>query len=191
MGMGEPLLNYDATLKAVQLLNVEMGIAMRQLTVSTVGFVPGIRRLALEKPQFTLAVSLHAATDELRRRLVPGMSRWHVADVVEACRDYVRQTGRRVTFEYCLLDHVNDGLGEADALARLLRGLNCHVNLITCNPVEGLGFRKPSRERVRSFRTALERGGIPVTQRLERGSDIEAACGQLRRRTSRETPSSA
>jgi 23S rRNA (adenine2503-C2)-methyltransferase len=182
MGMGEPLLNYDATVKAIQLLNVEFGIAMRQLTVSTVGFVPGIRRLAQEKPQFTLAVSLHAPTDDLRRRLIPEMTRWGVADIIEACREYVRQTGRRVTFEYCLLENVNDAPAEAGELSRVLHGLNCHVNLIACNPVPGLGFRAPSRERVRAFREVLEDAGIPVTQRLERGSDIDAACGQLRRR---------
>lgn len=182
MGMGEPLLNYDATTKAIQLLNGELGIAMRQVTVSTVGFVPGIRRLAEEKPQFTLAVSLHAPTDDLRRRLIPGMTRWGVADIIDACREYVRQTGRRVTFEYCLLDGVNDAPAEAGELARVLHGLNCHINLIACNPVSGLGFRPPSRERIRAFRQVLEDAGIPVTQRLERGSDIDAACGQLRRR---------
>ncbi len=183
MGMGEPLLNYDATTKAVQLLNAELGIAMRQLTVSTVGFVPGIRRLAQDKPQFTLAVSLHAPTDELRRQLVPGMTRWGVAEIIEACREYVRRTGRRVTFEYCLLGGVNDAPAEAGELSRVLRGLNSHVNLIAWNPVLGLGFRAPSRERIRAFREVLEDAGIPVTQRLERGSDIDAACGQLRRRT--------
>lgn len=182
MGMGEPLLNYDATTKAVQLLNAELGIAMRQLTVSTVGFVPGIRRLAQDKPQFTLAVSLHAPTDDLRRQLVPGMSGWGVAEIIEACRVYVRQTGRRVTFEYCLLNGVNDAPAEAGELSRVLHGLNSHVNLIAWNPVAGLGFRAPSRERIRAFREVLEDAGIPVTQRLERGSDIDAACGQLRRR---------
>jgi len=183
MGMGEPLLNFDATTKAVQLLNAELGIAMRQLTVSTVGFVPGIRRLAQDKPQFTLAVSLHAPTDDLRRQLVPGMTRWGVAEIIDACREYVRQTGRRVTFEYCLLGDVNDAPAEAGELSRLLRGLNAHVNLIAWNPVPGLGFRAPTRERIRAFRQVLEDAGIPVTQRLQRGSDIDAACGQLRRRS--------
>lgn len=182
MGMGEPLLNYDATLKAVRLLNGEMGIAMRHLTVSTVGYVPGIRRLAEEGLQLTLAVSLHAPTDELRRRLIPGMTRWSVDEIIEACRDYIGVTGRRVTFEYCLLDGVNDGTAEADRLAMVLRGLNCHVNLIRFNPVTGLSFRAPHGDRVRVFRDALAGAGIQVTQRLQRGADIDAACGQLRRR---------
>jgi len=187
MGMGEPLLNYAATVKAVRLLNSELGIAMRHLTISTVGFVPGIRRLAQEGLQVTLAVSLHAPTDELRRRLVPGMTVWTVADLIAVCRDYVRQTGRRVTFEYCLLDGVNDGPTEASELARVLRGLNCHVNLIACNPVAALSIRPPSREHIRAFREILEGAGIQVTQRVQRGSDIDAACGQLRQRAAEST----
>jgi len=182
MGMGEPLLNYDATMKAVRLLNKELGIAMRHLSVSTVGYVPGIRRLAQEDLQLTLAVSLHAPTDELRRRLIPGMTRWKVADIVDACRDYVRHTGRRVTFEYCLLQGVNDGTAEAQELARILHGLNCHVNLIPFNRAPGLPFNGPSRDSIRAFRAILEEAAIQVTQRLERGADIDAACGQLRQR---------
>ncbi len=179
MGMGEPLLNYEATLKAMRLLNREMGIAMRHLTVSTVGYVPGIRRLAEEKLQVTLAVSLHAGTDKLRRRLVPGM-KFSLGEIVEACKIYLRRTGRRVTFEYCLLDGVNDGTEEAQALARLLKGMNCHVNLIPYSPVTGLDFRTRSRKRVKALREVLEVAGIQVTQRLQRGADIDAACGQLK-----------
>jgi 23S rRNA (adenine2503-C2)-methyltransferase len=182
MGMGEPLLNYEATLKAVRLLNGELGIAMRQIAVSTVGYVPGIRRLAQEDLQLTLAVSLHAPTDDLRRGLIPGMTRWSVADIIDACRDYVRRTGRRVTFEYCLLQGINDGPDEARELTRVLHGLNCHVNLIAFNQASGLNFRASTREQIRAFRSILECAGIQVTQRLERGSDIDAACGQLRQR---------
>lgn len=182
MGMGEPLLNYDATLKAVRLLNNEMGIAMRHLTVSTAGHVPAIHRLAAESLQLTLAVSLHAATDELRRRLVPGMARWSVSELITACRDYVSRTGRRITFEYCLLDGINDSVADAEALARALHGVNCHVNLIVHNLVPGLRFRAPPRRQLEAFRACLEGAGITVTQRLERGADIDAACGQLRRR---------
>jgi len=185
MGMGEPLLNYAATVKAIRLLNSEVGIAMRQLTISTVGLVPGIRRLAREGLQCTLAVSLHAPTDELRRQLIPGMTRWRVAEIMDACREYVQQTTRRVTFEYCLLDGVNDGPVEAQELTRVLHGLNCHVNLISFNRVSGLRFRMPARERVRAFREILDSAGIQVTQRVERGSDIDAACGQLRQRAMR------
>ncbi len=182
MGMGEPLLNYDASIKAVRLLNDEVGIAMRHLTISTAGLVPGIRRLAREQLQFTLAISLHAPTDELRRHLMPGLTRWGVAEIIDACHEYVMWTRRRLTFEYCLLARINDGAGDAQKLATILRGLNCHVNLISFNPISGPGYRTPSREQVRAFREVLEATGIHVTQRVERGSDIDAACGQLRQR---------
>jgi len=183
MGMGEPLLNYVATVKAMRLLNSEMGIAIRHLTVSTVGFVPGIRRLSQEKMQVTLAISFHAATDDLRRQLIPGMTGWGLTEIMDACKEYLQQTGRRVTFEYCLIDGVNDGTKEAQELARLLQGMNCHVNLIPYNPVPGLTFYKRSRKRIRAFREILEDAGVGVTQRVQRGSDINAACGQLRQRT--------
>jgi len=182
MGMGEPLLNYAATVKAMELLNRELDIAMRHLTVSTVGFVPGIRRLAQEESQITLAVSLHAPTDNLRSQLVPGMVKWSVAEIIDACREYVQQTGRRVTFEYCLLGGVNDSIAEARELTRLLHGLNCHVNLIPYNSVHGPGFHGPSRKGIRAFREVLSSAGIQVTQRVQRGPDIDAACGQLRQR---------
>ena len=182
MGMGEPLANYEATLKALTLLNTEMGISARNLTVSTVGLVPGIVRLAGEKLQITLAVSLHAPTDELRRQLIPRMTKWTVTEIIDACREYVRLTGRRVTFEYLLLDGVNDGVAEAYELGRVLRGLNCHVNLIPYNGVADLGFRASSAKQVKTFREVLERSSIQVTQRVQRGADIDAACGQLRRR---------
>jgi 23S rRNA (adenine2503-C2)-methyltransferase len=182
MGMGESLLNVDNVLKAVRLLNKEVGIAMRQLTVSTVGIVPGIRRLAEEKLQLTLAVSLHAPTDELRARLIPTMRKWSVKDIIAACRAYVEKTGRRVTFECVLLSGVNDNPAEARELARVLRGLNCHVNLIPFNPVAELGYHAPTSERIRAFREVLERARISVTQRVQRGADIDAACGQLRRK---------
>jgi len=182
MGMGEPLLNYAATVKAVQLLNRELGIAMRHLTLSTVGFVPGIRRLAQEQSQITLAVSLHAPTDKLRRRLIPKMVKWSVAEIIDACHEYVQQTGRRVTFEYCLLGGVNDGVAEARELTNLLHGLNCHVNLIPYNSIRGPGFRGPSPKGIRAFREVLSSAGIQVTQRVQRGPDIYAACGQLQHR---------
>lgn len=183
MGMGEPLLNYTATLKAIQLLNSELGISMRHLTVSTVGFVPGIRKLAQEKMQITLAISLHAPTDDLRRQLIPGITKWNITEIVDACYEYFQQTGRRITFEYCLLGGVNDGAAEAHALVRLLHGLNCHVNLIPYNPISGLTFCAPLRKHILAFREILDSGGIRVTQRVRRGSDIDAACGQLRQRT--------
>lgn len=183
MGMGEPLLNYIETVKAVRLLNTELGIGMRNLTVSTVGFVPGIRRLMQEKLQITLAVSLHAPGDALRKRLIPGMIKWSVAEIVNSCREYAHQTGRRVTFEYCLLGGINDSVAEAQELKILLQGLNCHVNLIPYNPVPGLNFHASTPKNVRTFREILVSAGVQVTQRVQRGSDIDAACGQLRQRT--------
>lgn len=188
MGMGEPLLNYMSTVKAVRILNKELGIGIRHLTVSTVGFVPGIRRLAQEKLPITLAVSLHAATSDLRRQLIPGMPKWSVTEIVDACHEYVGQTGRRVTFEYCLLDGVNDGVPEARELARVLHGLNCHVNLIPYNPLSGLSFRAPPVKRIRAFLKILENAGIQVTERIQRGADIDAACGQLRRQMAEAVP---
>jgi 23S rRNA (adenine2503-C2)-methyltransferase len=188
MGVGEPLLNYASTVKAVQLLNREVGIGMRHLTVSTIGFVPGMHRLAQEKLQITLAVSLHAPTSDLRRRLIPGMDRWNVSEIVDACRQYTQETGRRVTFEYCLLDGVNDSVPQARELAGVLHGLNCHVNLIPFNPVRGLAFRAPSSKSILAFCETLENAGIQVTQRVQRGADIDAACGQLRRQMATTVP---
>ncbi len=183
MGMGEPLFNYEAVLKALHLLNVEKGIGARNLTVSTSGYIPGILNLAQENLQITLAISLHAATDELRRRLVPGMAKWTVGELIDAAREYVRRTGRRITFEYCLLAGENDSLEQARRLAHLLHGLNCHVNLIPYNRVSELGLQASPDQQVRAFRELLAAAGIQVTQRQEKGVDIEAACGQLRRRT--------
>jgi 23S rRNA (adenine2503-C2)-methyltransferase len=182
MGMGEPLLNYEAILKSIGLLNAELGIGSRNLTISTAGIVPGILKLASEKLQVTLAVSLHAPDDRLRSRLMPGITKWTIAELLNACRTYIGQTGRRITFEYCLLDGVNDTEAQAQQLVRVLRGLNCHVNLIPFNNVNGLGLRPSSPDGVRAFRETLARGGIQVTQRLQRGADIDAACGQLRQR---------
>jgi len=183
MGMGEPLLNYDATLKAVALLNSELHIGMRSITVSTIGYVPGIYKLAQEHLQLTLAVSLHAPGDELRRKLVPGMPRYSIKDIIGAGKDYVKETGRRVTFEYCLLKGVNDSDAAALMLAALLKGINCHVNLIPFNAVTGSEFRRPGATKVTAFHRVLEAQGITVTQREQRGEGINAACGQLRRLT--------
>lgn len=182
MGMGEPLLNYDHVLKSIRLLNDEVGIAMRHITVSTVGITPRIKQLAREKLQITLAVSLHAPNDALRRRIIPMASRYPLKELIAACREYAESTHRRVTFEYLLVRDMNDALPLASELADLLRGLLCNVNLIPYNAVEGLELNRPSQAHVRAFREALEQGGITVTQRMERGHSVSAACGQLRRR---------
>jgi 23S rRNA (adenine2503-C2)-methyltransferase len=181
MGMGEPLANYGATVRAVRLLNAPygLGIGIRRITVSTVGLVPQIRRLAQEGLDLNLAVSLHAPTDELRARLVPIAGRAPLEELLEACRFYVARTRRRITFEYVLLAEVNDTPGEAHALGRLLRDMLCHLNLIPWNPVPGLAFRRPSVERVREFARIVRAYGIPTTVRVERGTEIMAACGQL------------
>jgi len=180
MGMGEPLLNYDATIKAVHLLNGEMGIGMRNITISTIGYVPGIYKLAEERLQLTLAISLHAADDELRRKIVPGMSGYKIRDIIQAGRAYFQETGRRVTYEYCLLGGVNDSFTNANKLAELLKDLNCHVNLIPFNSVAGSGFHTPDQENINRFYSVLEKAHIAVTVREQRGEAIQAACGQLR-----------
>jgi 23S rRNA (adenine2503-C2)-methyltransferase len=183
MGMGEPLLNYAQTLKAAKLLTQEMGFGMRRLTISTVGIAPAIRRLAGERLQLTLAVSVHAPDDALRSQLVPVGGRYPLGELLEACGEYVSETGRRLTFEYVLLRGINDSPQQARALGRLARPLRAAVNLIPYNPVDAAPrFSRPGAAAVDAFRRALEDVGVAVTQRAERGTDIGGACGQLRRR---------
>lgn len=181
MGMGEPLLNDEEVLKSIRLLNDEVGVAMRHIAISTVGIPARIRKLAREKLQIRLAVSLHAADDATRRRIMPVAARYPLYELIEACRSYADQTHRRITFEYLLIRNVNDSIGSARHLAGLLKGVLCNVNLIPYNAVPDLELERPSRARVRAFRSAIEEAGIAVTQRLERGHAISAACGQLRR----------
>ena len=160
MGMGEPLLNYDNTLKAIRVLNAECGIAMRHITLSTVGIVPNIERLAQENLQMTLAVSLHAPTDELRRRIVPVAKTYPLDRLMDACRRYAAHTHRRLTFEYVLLREVNDRPEDAHALARLLKGMPAAVNVIPYNPTAvAEPFQRPEPERIAAFREILERPG--------------------------------
>ena len=182
MGMGEPLLNYDATLQALRNLNDRRGFALgaRRVTVSTVGVVPGIVRLAGEGLQVNLAISLHAPDDALRRELVPLAERWPLADVLAAADRYASATGRRVSYEYVLLRGVNDRLDHARALARLLRGRLAHVNLIPFNPAPGLPYRPPDPNTVDAFRRELVLHGVDATVRRSRGVAIQAGCGQLR-----------
>lgn len=182
MGMGEPLLNYDRVLKSIHLLNDEVRIGMRHITISTVGITPRIERLAEENLQLTLAVSLHAPNDELRRRLIPISQRYPLAGLLRACRRYADSTGRRITFEYLLIRDLNDSAEHARELAHLLLGMSANINLIPYNAVEGVGMGRPSQARIRAFSEILDTEGVNVTQRLERGHTISAACGQLRRR---------
>ncbi|MBE3582870.1 MAG: 23S rRNA (adenine(2503)-C(2))-methyltransferase RlmN [Limnochordaceae bacterium] len=190
MGMGEPLANYAQTLRAVRLLNDPDGlnIGMRHQTLSTCGLVPQIRRLAQEKLQITLAVSLHAPNDALRDRLMPINQRYPLGELLPACREYVEVTGRRITFEYLLIDQVNDTREHARQLRQLLAGLLCHVNLIPFNPVPGLPWQPSRPERQRTFYEELQRANFSVTLRQARGGEIEAACGQLRREYRRTHP---
>jgi 23S rRNA (adenine2503-C2)-methyltransferase len=182
MGMGEPLANYGAVWAAVERLVDPSGfdMAARHITISTVGHVAGIRRLAEEPLQVGLAVSLHAPDDALRQRLITTAHRFPLSDIVEACRYYIERTRRRVTFEYCLMAAVNDRADQARDLAALVRGLNCHVNLIPVNPTGMVGIDRPSRSRTLAFEAELRSRGIPCTVRVEKGVEISAACGQLR-----------
>jgi len=183
MGMGEPLLNYDATWQAIETLTDERGfnLGARRITLSTAGVVPGIARLSQEKLQVGLAISLHAPTDELRNQLVPLNRRYPLGKLIPACRAYVKATGRRVTFEYALIHEVNDWKAHARQLATLLEGLLYHVNLIPLNPTAECGYKASSPWRVRVFQEELNRLHVPNTLRLGRGIDIQAGCGQLRR----------
>jgi 23S rRNA (adenine2503-C2)-methyltransferase len=180
MGMGEPLLNLDHVIGSIRLLSEEVGIGLRHITVSTVGLVPQILKLADANLPIHLALSLHSPFDDVRNALMPVNKRYPVKEVVAAMRQYQRKTGRKVTFEYLLIAGVNDSEEQAQALAELVRGFPCFVNLIPFNWVDtGRGFKRPSRESVRAFRSVLESKRINVTERIERGHDIAAACGQL------------
>lgn len=182
MGMGEPLHNYEATMAAIDILTDPKGLAIgpRHVTLSTVGLVPGIRRLADENRPFRLAVSLHGATDAERGLLVPINRRWPLAELIDTCRYYTEKTGRRIFFEYALIAAENDSPEQAHALGRLLQGLNAHVNLIPLNPTQGYDGRPSTAPAVRHFQDILAQYNLPSTVRQRRGIDVDAGCGQLR-----------
>ena len=188
MGTGEPLDNYDNMVLFIRMLSSEPGlhISQRNITLSTCGIVPNIKRLAKEHFQITLALSLHGATQEKRRALMPVANKYELSEVMEACEEYFQETGRRMSFEYSLVQGVNDTAEDAKELACLLRGRNCHLNLIPVNPIKERDFVRPSRESAVNFKNKLEKSGINVTIRREMGSDIDGACGQLRRRFTQE-----
>jgi 23S rRNA (adenine2503-C2)-methyltransferase len=181
MGMGEPLLNLDSVLAAIEALNDprRFGLGARHITVSTSGVVPGIRRLTALGPQFTLAVSLHAARDALRDVLVPLNRRWPVAEVVSAARDHSRATGRRITYETTMIGGINDTPADAEAMAALLRGDHAHVNLIPMNPVAHTPWTASPMPVIEQFAATLREAGISATIRRNRGQEVGAACGQL------------
>ena len=182
MGTGEPLDNYESLLTFIEILTGEGGlrISQRNITVSTCGIAPMIRKLADEKLQITLALSLHAATQEKRKSLMPIANKYPLEEVMDACRYYFEQTKRRITFEYSLVGGINDSLEDAETLIRLVRPMNCHVNLIPLNPVEGRLGQRSQRNHIEEFKSILEKNHINVTVRREMGRDIDAACGQLR-----------
>ena len=184
MGTGEPLDNYENFLRFIRLLTDEHGlhISQRNVTVSTCGIVPKMRELAEEDLQITLALSLHGTTQEKRKELMPVANKYGLQDVLHACDEYFEKTGRRITFEYSLVHGVNDTDEDAAELVRILKPRNCHLNLIPVNPVKERSFVRPSRKNALNFKNKLEKSGINVTIRREMGSDIDGACGQLRRR---------
>ena len=188
MGTGEPMDNYDNILKFLHLLTDENGlnISQRNVTVSTCGIVPRMRQLADEKLQITLALSLHATTDEKRRKLMPIANRYSIKELMEVCRYYFEQTGRRITFEYSLVGGVNDTEEDAKELIALAKPLCCHINLIPVNPIKERDFVQSDTGHIQAFKNKLESKKIHVTIRREMGRDIDGACGQLRRRHTQE-----
>lgn len=184
MGTGEPMDNYDNLLQFIHMLTDEHGlhISQRNLTVSTCGIVPRIRQLAEEGLQITLALSLHATTDEKRKKLMPIANAYTLKEVLDACEYFFEKTGRRLTFEYSLVSGVNDRREDADELIELVGHLNCHVNLIPVNPIEERDYKESTAQAVRAFQKRLEQNKVTATVRREMGRDIDGACGQLRRR---------
>jgi 23S rRNA (adenine2503-C2)-methyltransferase len=188
MGMGEPLANYQNLLRAIEIIRSPWGIGIgaRHITVSTSGLAPRIRDLAEESVQIRLAISLHGATDEVRQRIMPVNRKYNVATLMDACAYYCEKKGQRITFEYILIDQVNDQLDQAMELAKLAKRLEAKVNLIPYNTVQGLSWNRPSLTRQQAFFRALRKGGVDATIRREKGHDIDAACGQLRLQTMRD-----
>ncbi len=184
MGTGEPFDNYDNIVKFIRMLTDEKGlnISQRNITVSTCGLVPRIYDLAKEDFSITLAISLHAPNDTMRKELMPIANKYSIDEIMEACDYYIKETGRRITFEYSLVAGVNDKEEHAKELVKRLSGKLCHVNLIPVNPIEERDYKRSARESVEHFRSILERNHINATVRREMGSDIQAACGQLRKR---------
>lgn len=182
MGIGEPLDNYENLIKAIRIINSGYGfnIGARRITVSTCGLLPEIEKLSNENLQIELSISLHATNDQTRNFLMPINKKYPIKKIIKACHEYVKKTGRQITFEYILIKNINSHLQKAEDLVKILKGLNCKVNLIVYNPIEGSGFKPPNKIEVLYFNDYLKKAGINVTLRRPRGTDIEAACGQLR-----------
>ena len=184
MGIGEPLDNYENVINAIRILNNQKGlnIGARHISISTSGLVPMIYKLAEENIQCTLSISLHATTDEKRSSMMPVNKLYKIEELLKACKDYIKITNRRISFEYALAKDNNDNLEDAERLSKLLKGMNCHVNLIPINKIENGKFSKSTNENIMKFRDYLNDHGIVATVRRELGADIDAACGQLRRK---------
>ena len=190
MGIGEPLDNYEQVVSFIHMLTDEHGlhISQRNVTLSTCGLADKIDRLAAEDLTITLAISLHAPNDALRREMMPIANKYSIREILAACRRYLEKTNRRITFEYSMVEGKNDSREEAEELSRLLQGMNCHVNLIPLNPVEGRMGQRSRGDNIQDFKLTLEKNHTNVTIRREMGRDIDAACGQLRnKRQRRET----
>lgn len=183
MGMGEPLDNFENTIRFLELVSDQNGlnISPRNISVSTSGIVPNIYRLAEYNFPVTLSISLHATNDENRSKIMPINKRYNISELIKSCRDYIKTTGRRISFEYALIENVNDSDSDVKALAKLLKGMICHVNLIPANPVVENDFKRPQMKRVNDFKDNLQKLGINATIRRTLGADINASCGQLRR----------
>ncbi len=179
MGQGEPLLNLDNVLKALEIFNDDFQIGARRITISTSGIVPKINKLAEKKLQSTLAISLHASNHAVRKKIMPIENKYPLSELIPSLKNYVEKTGRRITVEYILIKGLNCTIESAKELANLLQGLKCNINLIPYNPVTKTDYEKPSNNEIMKFKYLLEHSGKKVTVRLERGSDIDAACGQL------------
>lgn len=182
MGIGEPLANYDNVVKAIRIMNAEwgLGIGARHITISTVGIIDGIRRLAHEGLQVNLAISLHAPNDIIRSQIIPSNKKIGIKNILAAAREYFEVTGRDISFEYILIDGLNASKQNAESLSMLLKGIQCNINILPVNPVEEFDWRPPSQETIEIFRRTLEKHGLVVTLRKKKGSPINAACGQLR-----------
>ena len=183
MGQGEPLLNLENVLKALDVFNTNFQIGARRITISTSGIVPGIKKLADAELQSTLAISLHAPNSDIRKQIMPIENKYNISQVIDSLKDYVKKTGRRITVEYILIKDLNDTIESAKQLAYLLKDLKCNINLIPYNPVVENDFQRPSNNSIMKFKYLMEHSGKKVTVRLERGADIDAACGQLRGKT--------
>ena len=183
MGSGEPLDNFENVMKFLELVNADYGlnIGQRHITLSTCGIVPKIVELADKEMSITLAISLHAFSDEKRKEIMPIANKYSIAEILDSCRYYINKTGRRITFEYSLVSGVNDGKEDARSLAKILRGMLCHVNLIPVNEIKENTLKRPSKKVIEEFEDILRNNGIEVTVRREMGADINAACGQLRK----------